>query len=151
MKFTDKQGNLFELPKDEYIFAHCIAADLKWCGGIAPILIVKEFDAEKKCRYQEDGGKVMEKLNVGESFIVDCDKGVIANLITKEGTYDKPTYETVTASLEDLRDYMEDYGYGKLALPHIGCGIDGLQWEVMKYIIQGVFAETDIEIDCRYF
>lgn len=34
----------------------------------------------------------------------------------------------------------------KFAMPRIGCGLDRLQWDKVKTIIEEVFADTDVEI-----
>lgn len=151
MNYSDTVGNLFDLPKDEYLFAHCIAADLKWCGGIAPILIKKEFNAEYQCRYEDDNGEVTGHLEVGSILPVTCEKGMFVNLITKENTYDKPTYQDLSQSLEELKFYMLDNGLNKLAMPRIGSGIDGLDWPTVEMIIQANFEDTDIEIAIKHF
>lgn len=150
MTINIEQGNLFSLPKDEYVFAHCIAADLKWCGGIAPVLIKKEYDSEKECRYIEDDGTVDAPLEIGDILPVAAEKGVFVNLITKESTWDKPTYQDLEESLVNLKDFMETSGFDKLAMPKIGCGIDGLEWDVVEPMIEEVFEGTDIDIEIRY-
>lgn len=151
MRYSDTVGNLFDLSKDDYVFAHCIAADLKWCGGIAPILIQKEFNAEYQCRYVEDDGEVTEHLSVGSILPVTCEKGVFVNLITKQNTADKPTYQDLSESLENLKFYMLDNGFDKLAMPRIGCGIDGLDWSTVEMIIQATFEDTNIDVRIKHF
>ena len=150
MIYNEEKGNLFDLPKDEYVFAHCIAADLQWGGGIAPILIRKEFDAEDICRYEDDNGLVDEPLQVGKAMYVKCAKGKFFNLITKDYTHNKPTYDTVRSSLEDMKATCNIYHINKLAMPRIASGLDRLEWPKVKEIIQDVFKDTDIEIQIRY-
>lgn len=150
MIFNEEKGNLFDLSKDEYVFAHCIAADLCWGGGIAPILIKKEFDAEDICRYKEDGGLVSEPLQVGKAMYVKSPKGRFFNLITKEFTHDLPTYDTVRASLNDMKATCNIYHINKIAMPRIASGLDRLEWPKVADIIKEVFEDTDIEIQIRY-
>jgi hypothetical protein len=45
-----------------------------------------------------------------------------------------------------LRRQCEKYGVKKLAMPKIGCGLDGLYWNVVSHLIQEVFYDSDIEI-----
>lgn len=151
MIYNDVQGNLFDLPKNEYVFAHCIAADLKWGAGIAPILISKEFDAESLCRYAKDGGDVVDQLFVGDILPIKCNKGIFVNLITKRLTFAKPTYNSLAESLNTLKNYMIDNNLTKLAMPRIGCGIDGLEWLKVEAIIKQIFENTEIEIEIRHF
>ena len=37
-------------------------------------------------------------------------------------------------------------GYKKIAMPHIGCGLDRLEWPKVRNIIQEVFHDDGIEI-----
>ena len=151
MKYNCEKGNLFDLPKDQYVFAHCIAADLKWGAGIAPIIIEKEFNATKYCRYEKDGGVLPDgALSVGAAFAVPTEKGILVNLITKEHTYEKPTYDTLRKSLYALRAYLSKTDYNKLAIPKIGCGLDKLEWPKVESILKTIFADTDLEIEVRY-
>ena len=41
---------------------------------------------------------------------------------------------------------MEDFGITKLAMPLIGCGLDKLEWNRVKDVIEDVFDDTDVEI-----
>lgn len=34
----------------------------------------------------------------------------------------------------------------KLAIPRIGCGIDGLEWDKVSAELNGVFSQEDLEI-----
>ena len=49
----------------------------------------------------------------------------------------------ITAILEELRIPSE---CKKIAIPVIGCGLDGLEWCKVSEIIKEVFKGTDIEI-----
>ena len=151
MKYSDTVGNLFELPKDKYVFAHCIAADLDWSGGIAPILIRKEFDSEEDCRYIEDGGNVIDNFKPGDIFPVFSKKGIFVNLITKWLTTDKPTYLDLSESLDNLKNFMVEKDFKYLAMPRIGSGIDGLDWKTVEGMIQEIFKDTDITIAIKHF
>lgn len=150
MTYNEEKGNLFDLPKDEYVFAHCIAADLHWGAGIAPVLIEDEFDAEAECRYKKSGGLVEEQLEVGQAQYIDVSKGKFFNLISKEFTYEKPTYLDLRACLEDMKWQCEKLNLNKIAMPRIGCGLDGLSWQLVSRMINEVFANTDFEIQIRF-
>ena len=45
-----------------------------------------------------------------------------------------------------MRDQCENLNITKLAMPKIGSGLDRLDWEKVKEIIQDVFDDSDIEI-----
>lgn len=69
-------------------------------------------------------------------------------LVTKPSTAAgiKPTYKTLEASLADMRNHMVSNNVTELAIPQIGCGLDGLQWDQVDERIRNVFNDTDIEI-----
>lgn len=135
---------------DDVVVAHCIAADLNWGSGVAPIINREMFDAEDACRYRCSTNSigVPTPLRVGECLPVKTYKhhATLVNLITKLRSQYKPTYESLTESLVSLRSYMQVNGKNILYMPKIGCGIDMLHWEVVSNIIKGVFNGTDIKI-----
>lgn len=86
-------------------------------------------------------------------------------LITKQKVYQKPTYITLVASLTAMRNHMVcqmfilgyssnfkfhplqvKNGIKRLAIPRIGCGLDGLIWSKVKTEVEQVFQDDDIEI-----
>ncbi|OQB00879.1 MAG: hypothetical protein BWY21_02344 [Parcubacteria group bacterium ADurb.Bin216] len=74
------------------------------------------------------------------------DNYTVVNLVTKNNVYDKPTYETLEQSLVELKEYMVSRALMRLAIPKIGCGLDGLDWLKVHSIILKVFANTHIDI-----
>jgi hypothetical protein len=67
-------------------------------------------------------------------------------LITKKTAYDKPTLDSLRSSLEKMRDEVVARKVADLAMPRIGCGLDGLKWEAVSPLIQKVFADTNVKI-----
>lgn len=143
MKLTVSKGDLFELPKNEYVFAHCIATDLHWGAGIAPVMM-KEFNAGGRWRNRAD------HYTIGDIGIDNSSKGIMVNLFTKGRTSGKPTYDSVRHCLENLKNFMTTKRLTKLAMPKIGCGLDRLNWNEVESIINDVFKDTDIEITVKY-
>lgn len=70
----------------------------------------------------------------------------VFNLITKERYFNKPTYETISDSLDKMKTICLEIGVKKLAMPVIGCGLDRLEWDRVSEIIKDVFNDTNIEI-----
>lgn len=132
------------------VIAHCIASDLMWGSGVAPVIIRDMYNAEKQCRSKcstnPDG--VAELPPVGGILPVKTERGTFVNLITKEHSWDKPTYKTFTRSLKALRDWMESTPGipHRLVMPRIGCGRDNLEWAVVENIIKGVFFGSRISV-----
>lgn len=151
MFYMEQHMDICNTPEHEdTVVAHCIAADLNWGSGVAPIIIRNMFNAESQCRYKcstnPDGVKA--ELKVGEILVVSADGHLtkLVNLITKLRSQYKPTYEHLTETLVTLKNFMEQGGYTSLYMPKIGCGIDMLHWEVVSQIIKGVFSNTNIKI-----
>ena len=83
---------------------------------------------------------------VGEVAVLKSGACSIYYLITKPKYWNKPTYEDLERTLVEMRMHMTDHGLRKLAMPKIGCGLDGLQWEKVRGMIEKVFAGSGIEI-----
>jgi hypothetical protein len=143
MLVIEKKENIFYVPK-EFVLAHCISSDCAMGKGLA-LEFVKKYPDMKP---------ILKNINkeVGNSIKYIADDGtIIYNLITKEYFYNKPTYLTMRDCLVNLKKDMNIYNYCKLAIPHIGCGLDKLEWNIVLKIIQQVFRheETTILI-CNY-
>lgn len=140
MTINEINGDLFRVPQGYYL-AHCISGDYALGAGIA-----KKFDAEYNMRFKlfrdyaiPDGEK---SANVGRALLVDN----VFNLVTKERCFHKPTYDTLYDTLVDMREQCEDFDITRLAMPLIGCGLDKLEWDKVKDVIEDVFENTNIEI-----
>ncbi|XP_050090480.1 ADP-ribose glycohydrolase OARD1-like [Anopheles aquasalis] len=130
----ETEGDLFGAPKDHSL-AHCVAADLKMGGGIA-------------VKFKQVFGKVddlkAQMVGVGGVAVLYDPPRYVYYLVTKNSSYQKPTYADLRKSLEAMRQHMAANGVGKLAIPRIGCGIDGLEWDKVKEMLNSVFADGDI-------
>lgn len=140
MLIREVNGDLFNAPQGYYL-AHCISGDYALGAGIA-----KKFNEVYDMRFKLHKTfpiPVGEKFtNVGEALLIDN----VFNLVTKARYYNKPTYETLYDTLYDMRMQCEDLDVKKLAMPLIGCGLDKLEWGQVKYTIEEVFGDSDIEI-----
>lgn len=137
MIYNEEQRDLFTVG-DEYYFAHCISADFALGAGIAV-----EFNRRFKCRDQ--------LMNFYNSSVYDepgyvLPTGRVFNLVTKQKYWQKPTYKTMRLALEDLKEALRIRKITKIAMPKIGCGLDRLEWETVKRMIQYIFADTDVEV-----
>lgn len=140
MTITEIKKNLFEVPQGYYL-AHCISGDYALGAGIA-----KTFDEVYDMRYKlhrffpiPEGERY---ANVREALLVDN----VFNLVTKQLCWHKPTYESVHDTLVQMRDMCESLFITKLAMPKIASGLDRLDWDQVRYLIEDVFEETDIDI-----
>lgn len=146
MKYEERKQNLFEL-EDSHYFVHCISADFAMGKGIA----VEFTRRGVKRRLQEsypDYVNMWHRRNMtGDCIYITPN---VFNLITKERYFEKPDYSNIEEALLKLKKKCVVYEIEKLAMPKIGCGLDGLRWSIVSEIIQSVFKDTDIEIVVCY-
>lgn len=142
MILIEERGDLFEL-KDTHLLVHCISRDCVMGAGIA---------AQFRELYPEMPERTfiyLNSLNYDRKCVIY--QGKIANLITKNRYYEKPTYDSLTESLLELKSIIlsREIPINKIAMPRIGCGLDRLKWKSVKRIITEVFDDTNIEIVVR--
>ena len=154
MRYFEEKRDITTVDTAGVIIDHCIAADLAWGSGIAPVIIRDMYNAQMQCRYKcsNNPNGFASDLQPGMAMPVCTEKGTFVNLITKTHSWDKPTYLTLTKSLKMFRQYlaMNFAGPKCIVMPKIGCGLDRLEWEVVSEIIKGVFLETPHVIKIVY-
>lgn len=134
MIYKEIFSDLF-LMKDEYYLVHCISADYKLGKGIA-----LEFNKRYNMRNRLlKSGKVC----TGPDCVLIEN---VFNLVTKEFFYLKPTYKTLKISLEKMKQIVIEKNVKKIAMPMIACGLDRLEWQKVKVIIQEIYNDLDVEI-----
>lgn len=146
MLYNEKRGNLFDL-EDEYVLAHCISLDCAMGAGIA-VEFNKRYRGMREmliCRisnYNHTVPCTIPAFSQGKLKVI--------NLITKNKYYEKPTYDSITQTIMQMKEICIRQNVKKLAIPKIGCGLDKLKWTRVKSIILDVFKDMDIEIAVRY-
>lgn len=135
MKLVEKQFNLFDVD-DSYRLAHCISSDCRMGAGIAV-----EFQNRFNLRDQLLSIPAEQRIYPASHRV-----GRVYNLMTKNRYFDKPTYTTLSVALEKLKHQLIWDDVKKIAIPRIGCGLDGLNWACVRQIIERTFEDTDIEI-----
>ena len=138
MILKEEQKDLFSVPHG-YYFAHCISGDFALGAGIA-VQFNELYNMKKKLQH------TFGSWNENEALLIDN----VFNLVTKNKYYNKPTYDSLREALEDMADQIEELEIEKLAMPLIGCGLDRLDWNLVKPIIEEVFEDIDIEIIVCY-
>lgn len=145
MIYKEEIRDLFTVP-DDYVLVHCISSDFAMGAGIA-----KRF-AQLGVKEKLTGSYHRKWDGHGYMIPIGLKYNIVANLITKDRYYMKPTYDTLRESLECLKEWVVDQNRPpwmtklKLAMPLIGCGLDKLKWSKVSQIIKEVFKDTDIEI-----
>lgn len=157
-KYEEVYTDLFNLSED-YMLVHCVSSDFKLGAGIAKIFNDR-FNMSDKLEHvlpfdAWDNKGYCGIVNMDRLFtLVPKDLGIyrVANLVTKEHYYDKPTLYTMQTALQDLRLqlHMTYPEVKKLGMPLIGCGLDKLNWSDVSYLIKQVFYDTELTITvCR--
>lgn len=141
MNLIEEKGDLFDL-KDTHLLVHCISKDCALGAGIASAF---------RRYYPEMPGQLFEYLShsrINHKCVIYQYK--VANLITKERYFNKPTYDSLRESLIQLREIITTkHKFDKIAMPRIGCGLDRLSWAKVKKIIIEELGMLDIEIVVR--
>lgn len=134
MKLFEQKADLFDIGA-EYKLAHCVASDIRMGAGIA-VAMQRGFDLRDRIR---SSGESLESPTCVFTTPV-------FNLITKSRSNGKPTYASLKAALEKMREIALAMNIVKIAMPRIGCGLDRLDWDFVRKIIDDVFGDTIIEI-----
>lgn len=144
MIFREEKGDLFEL-KDTHLLVHCISRDCVLGAGIA---------SRFRVYFPEMANSLFRYMQTNENAINrKCllYNNSVANLITKDRYFNKPTYESMRESIQELREIIIRKQYTKIAMPRIGCGLDKLVWRKVKLIIQEELGMLDIEVVVRIY
>lgn len=145
MKYKEIEQSLFECD-NSYLYAHCISLDLALGAGIAKQINMRYNMRSKLLSFKKQNPSYFDNFSYGFCIVVDG----IANLITKDKCYEKPTLKTLEQSLISLKKYIMKHNIKKLAMPKIGCGLDRLNWEDVSTLIKNIFIDLDIEIVICY-
>lgn len=136
LKLSEVEGDLFSAPED-YSLAHCVGADFAMGAGIA---------VKFKQIYGQVEELLAQKISSGGVAVLQDKNRYIYYLVTKPSSYGSPTYDSLRSSLNQMKDHMKKHNIQKLAIPRIGCGIDGLEWDKVSAELQGVFGQEEMEI-----
>ena len=132
--------------KNSDIYVHCISMDFALGKGIAKIFKEKFPILKNKTELISE----YKKQNAKYFLPIKNENIVIGNLITKKFYYEKPTYDSLTDSLVELKKYIVENNFERILMPKIGCGLDKLEWKNVKKIVEEVFEGTNIEIKVFY-
>ena len=135
MTLSEHRGNVFFTQGDPY-YAHCIASDLRMGAGIAV-----EFQHRFGLR-----GKLLDSGKILRSPTCVLIRKVF-NLITKRSSSGKPSYNSIRMAIRKMGELIGEHGVERIAMPRIGCGLDGLSWAVVRQILLEELGKTGITIE----
>ncbi|KAH8322105.1 hypothetical protein KR059_003118 [Drosophila kikkawai] len=134
--YREQNGDLFGA-KSDFSLCHCVAADLRMGKGIA-------------VKFRNKFGQVLtlQRQNVqpGGVAILQDQQRFVYYLVTKQTSWGKPTYQLLHSSLHAMRQHMISHNVRKIAMPRIGCGLDGLNWAKVKEMICQIFQSDAVEL-----
>ena len=143
-KIIEIQNNIFDEInniKTPYLLVHCMNISLSTKKGIV-------VEIEKRYNIKE---LIKEKYNKNDVYIGNIlITNNICSLITKNRVYDKPTYDSIKQCLINLYKYCKMNNIYNLIMPKIGCGLDKLNWDKVKNIINDIFKEKEFNIIVCY-
>lgn len=137
MIYKEEICNILELDDSGWYKVHCISADLAMGKGLAKAMNEK-YDLRKK---------ILEKYEHEEREFPDCilvDN--IFNLVTKVQYDQKPQYSTMICAMQKLDRMIVEGSVRNIAMPLIGCGLDSLEWKMIKKLIFRIFDYTECTI-----
>ena len=92
------------------------------------------------CRRRE---LVPGKMLVVKDSNLELGERLIINFPTKVHWRQPSKYEYIEAGLKDLVRVIEDYGVNSIAIPPLGCGNGGLDWNIVKRMIEQALSPLD--------
>lgn len=92
-----------------------------------------------------------QELEIGKLFVttdrnVNFGEKVIINFPTKKDWRKPSEYEYIEKGLQDLLGIIEKYNLKSIAIPPLGAGNGGLEWEKVKKIINSYLENVNVEI-----
>lgn len=145
MIYKEVQANLFDIDK-KYVLVQCISQDCVMGKGIATIFNEKFKGMKEKCK------RVIDENNLSFPCVIPYqdNNGAVFNLVTKKLYSHKPKYSAIKTCIKIMATVCKRNNIRYLAMPMIGCGIDGLSWDIVRNMIQEEFNKIDITIEIRY-
>lgn len=125
------KGDMFDAPAD-------IRVNTVNCVGVMGAGVALAFkqrypdmfkDYQRDCK---DGRVTPGTMHVWKSLTGDW----IINFPTKRDWREPSRYEDIDAGLDDLRGYLDQVGPLTIALPALGCGHGGLDWDRVSGMIR---------------
>jgi len=135
-------GNIFKL-EGVNNFAHGCN-----CAGAMGKGIAVQFKTQYPKMYSEYKRLCKEgKFNLGEVFEYNFGNGYVFNLGTQKTWRTKANIDAIEQALKKMLLIASQKKLTKIALPKIGAGLGGLNWEDVKNIIEKVSVDfPDIEL-----
>lgn len=147
MTITFKTGNIFHSTCDAIV-------NPVNCYGVSGKGLALEFKYRFPDNYEDYRTIcVMKEFNLGDVFITEdvTERGMvrIVNLPTKRHWRDRSSYHAIDKGLVTMCETLhKEYPSVKsVAIPALGCGCGGLDWDHVKRNMIQVLADKDFEFE----
>ena len=134
-------GDMFAVPVDIRVNS----VNCKGVMGAGVALAFKQRYPEMFKEYRRachDGTIRPGGLHVWKNLTDEC----VINFPTKRDWRDPSCYEDIRVGLEALRSYLQERGPITVALPALGCGHGGLEWDRVSSMIEDKLGDLDARI-----
>jgi O-acetyl-ADP-ribose deacetylase (regulator of RNase III) len=138
------KGDLFDTTCD--IIAHgcnCIGA---FGAGVA-YMVAQNYPKAKDYymdKFQEDGWKLGDV-----QMVMQRDGKYLANCATQDGIFPRNVihadYDAIRLCMEKVKHFAKDKGLS-IAIPKIGAGLAGGDWNTIEGILNDVFSDYDVTV-----
>jgi len=146
MKVNDIKGDLFSAPDDA--IGHGVNIYGLMGAGVAKV-IHNKFPATYNTYWTHCA---TAQLKPGTNLITGESRGAgikyIFNMATQIAPGSDARYDLVELCFLEARVQLEYLGVESIAIPRIGCGIGGLDWDKVKTTIEKVV--SDVEVNAYY-
>ena len=129
-------GNVFD-SKDS--IAHCVSTGFKMSAGIA-----RHFKRKLPTKYPSNLDQSYTPL--WPQWLPET-RRYLYHLVTKQKYFNKPKYSTLRASLERMRTHAENNSIPRISMPCIRTGLDQLDWDKVKLLIQETFRTSPVQVE----
>lgn len=150
MEIVEVKKDLLNVP-NTYAVCHCISQDGAMGAGIAKQICNENKEIREFVKKEIKAKNIKVGYNV---YYKNYQSGkLVVNMITKKNYWDK-SYKmeqgeylsNLKSCLMNLKKYMKNHQISQLAMPKIGCGLDGCSWSEVRKIIEMVFQNEQIRI-----
>lgn len=137
---TFTNGDMFS------INANCLVNTVN-CVGIMGAGVALAFKQRFPIMF-EDYKKACDlgEIKPGKLHIWENSETIIINFPTKRHWRNKSRYEDIKLGLDALRVFLNSRPNLKVALPALGCGHGGLDWQIVSAMIEKELSEVNAEI-----
>ena len=119
------------------------------CVGVMGAGLAKVFKQKFPSNFATYKQACDEGLQPGELIISEANGNTpryIINLPTKDHWRDPSEWQYIQKGLVSLKEQSLDMGITSLAMPALGCGLGGLEFEMLVPMVKDIFLNVDFDI-----